>query len=450
MNDEFESRVAAWLRDRARPDPMSLAAVLGTIEALPARRRGPRRGWLLATAAVLAVVAIGLTSVLYAPQPDGSAPSGPSRPVPPDPAAFTNDPRLAACFGAAGPVEFVFEMPRARDYQRHFPAMLLAPELDVDDPAFVVVFASGARLLVGGAGASASADTATSPNPNERFVCVLVGSVPNLYEDVDISSMRVDIGTGETTSSSPASSPVATPVVSASPTIEPAPSWASDLGGQLECDGPAPGLGGEVGELGAREPSPTPDAALQILLDARVFASLPAGGFDPALVEGHWARHEYRVDGRIRALAVTTDRVDGFPEGDGWHVVGIRACDAAEFDPADGLTFDQTLWVDRNGNLERSERIHSAPGPGHCGWDSTIFLRFEGVQYIRDPQGVLADATVVQFDADVALPDDAVDTGLHTGEWRLHTAAAGDAVYVVTRGGSVERWGRAKDEIGCM
>jgi hypothetical protein len=48
MNDEFEARVAAWLRERARPDPTALSAVLGTIETLPARHRARRRLWLLA------------------------------------------------------------------------------------------------------------------------------------------------------------------------------------------------------------------------------------------------------------------------------------------------------------------------------------------------------------------------------------------------------------------
>lgn len=450
MNDEFDSRAGEWLRERALPDPMSLEVVRTSIDGLPARQRRPGRGWLFAAAAVVAVIAIGLSAVLVPSQPAGGAPGGP--PVQPDPAAFAGDPRLAACFGAAGPVEFAFEMPRARDYQRHFPAMLLAPELDVDDPGFVVVFASGAELLVGLSGPPGATGEATpSAGPNERSVCVLVGDTRNLYSNVDISGMQVDIGTSQASAApAPSTDSSPTPAVGSTETVEPAPSWAADLVGQLECDGPAPALGGEVGELGAWEPGPTPDAALRLLLDARVFASLPAGGFDPAVVDGHWARQEYRADGRIRALAVTTDRVDGVPEGDGWHVVGIRACDAAEFDPADGLTFDQTLWVDRNGDLERSDRIQSAPGPGHCGWESTIFLQFEGVQYVRDPQGVLADATVAQFDADVALPEDAVDTGLHTDDWRLHTTTDGDAVYVVTRAGSVERWGRAKDEIGCM
>jgi hypothetical protein len=136
---------------------------------------------ILASAAVVIVLIIVVTSAVLAPRS-------------PDPAAFAGDPRMASCLAAAGPVEFAFEMPRARDYQRHFPAMLLSPELDVDEPAFVVVFASGAKLSVGGLGAAAPSDAArTSPNPNERSVCILVGDTPNLYEHVDISGMQVHV-----------------------------------------------------------------------------------------------------------------------------------------------------------------------------------------------------------------------------------------------------------------
>jgi hypothetical protein len=51
------------------------------------RHRMPR---LLAVAAGLAIVAIGVSSVVLAPRPDRYAPTGPSRPVPPDPAAYVD------------------------------------------------------------------------------------------------------------------------------------------------------------------------------------------------------------------------------------------------------------------------------------------------------------------------------------------------------------------------
>ena len=448
MNDRLEDELVEWLRERGMPDPVAMSDVTASLDRLP-DRRSRRSGWIrAATAAVVVIAGIGAAVVV----PRLAGPSvGPAQPVLPDPASFANDPRLQVCGAASDGLLTVFEMAHVSDYQRHLPNAYPLVGLDVApaEPALVLVYAgpsTGGRLPL-------SASPTPSPSPREHDICMVVGDEPSAWAPIAIA--RVDI-TGlisvlPTELPVDASRSVPSPTSTASSVGDaPVPAWTADIGGQLECDGPAPGLGGEVGELGAWEPGPTPDAALQILLDARAFASLPAGGFDPAVVEGHWARHEYRVDGRVRAIAVTTDRGDGFPEGLGWSVVGLRACDAAEFDPADGLTFDQTLWRDRAGTIERSDRIHSAPGPGHCDWESTIFLRFEDVQYIRDPLGVLADATVAQFDADVALPDDAVDTGLHTEEWRLHTTADDDSIYVVTRAGSVERWGRAKDQIACM
>jgi hypothetical protein len=223
MNDEFETRVETWLRERARPDPESLEAVRGSIDTLSPRRRRPQRAWLAGVAAVIAVLAIGASALLLSWPPSGTAPSLPSVPGPPDPAAFAGDPRLRACYEAAGPVEFAFEMPHARDYQRHFPAMLLAPELDVDDPAFAVVFASDAPPVVGGsAPSSATSDPNGSSNPNDRWVCILVGDTPNVYSNVDISGMRVDLG--ETTAASPTASPTASPASpSSTPTLTPEP-----------------------------------------------------------------------------------------------------------------------------------------------------------------------------------------------------------------------------------
>ena len=223
MTDDFETRVQAWLHERARPDRASLEAVRGSIDTLPPRRRRPQRAWLAGAAAVIAVVAIGASALFLSLRPNGTATILPSRPVPPDPAAFAGDPRLRACYGEAGPVEFAFEMPHARDYQRHFPAMLLAPELDVDDPAFAVVFASDAPPLVGGAGPpSATSDPSKSSNPNERWVCILVGDAPNVYENVDISGIRVDFG--DATAASPSASPTSSRVSpSSTPTLTPGP-----------------------------------------------------------------------------------------------------------------------------------------------------------------------------------------------------------------------------------
>jgi hypothetical protein len=336
MNDDFETRATTWLRERARPDAASLEAVRGSIDALPSRRRPSQRAWLVGAAAVVAVLAIGVSALFLSVQPNGTAPTIPGGPVPPDPAAFAGDARLAACFGAAGPVEFAFEMPHARDYQLHFAAMLLAPELDVDDPAFVVVFASDARPLVGGAGRPSAANDATaSSDPNERWVCILVGDTPNLYENVDITGMRVDLG--DETVPSPSLLVLSTPPPSSTPTLT---------------------------------PEPPPSVA------------------------------------------------------------------------------DEAPWRERN--LVPSATVRTIVGPGHCGWESTVWMFINDKElYLRDPDGIFADVEVGAFLPDTALPSDAHDTGLSSNGRRLFTVPSGDAVYIQTSTG-VERWPRSTDPVmGC-
>jgi hypothetical protein len=202
MSDDFEPRVQRWLRERGEVDPATVEAIAGRVAALPPRHTGPRRGWLMtAAAAVLVVVALSVGILVLPPVHSG----GP--PAPPDPAAFAGDPRLASCFGGAGEVQYAFEMTHARDYQRYLPNMLLAPELDVDDPGFVVVFGSGVTPNVGLLGApGASRGPQTAPPPSHRYVCIVVGDTPNLYSDVDIDGLRATIdGSSTVPTSTPAS-----------------------------------------------------------------------------------------------------------------------------------------------------------------------------------------------------------------------------------------------------
>ncbi len=565
MTDDFEPRVQRWLRERGTVEAETLESVTGQIALLPPRRTSGRRPWLAGAVAAVLVVAVAIGIVL------GPRISGGPSPVPPDPAAFAGDPRLTACFGGAGEVQYAFEMTHARDYQRYLPNMLLAPELDVDSPGFVVVFAAGVVPSVGllPPGPADASETpsapVTAPPPSHRSVCILVDGAPNLYSDVDIDGLRTTVdesspppstaavgwpdpsafrgdprftaclGSAEAESAFevahardvrrylpsftgreppldsdapalvvimsadyrqppmpgpsggapwPTSGPTdryvcivvgpvdpfagpgqyfgsiagfdpspagVEPIRTAAATIQPAPSRVADLAGQLDCDGAVADIGGEVEGFGAGQgPSATdPDSALRGLLEYGGFASFPAKGFEPAVVEGHWARHDYLVDGRRKAVAVSSDQLVGLPTDIGWQIAGIRACDPSEFDPADGLTSDQTLWLGAEGAPVPAATIRALPGPGHCGWESAVFLQLDGDQYIRDPLGVLADHALEPFDLDVALPEGAVDTGYHTSDWHVFTVAPGDAVYVRTSAGTFERWGRLPPGVGC-
>jgi hypothetical protein len=121
-------------------------------------------------------------------------------------------------------------------------------------------------------------------------------------------------------------------------------------------------------------------------------------------------------------------------------------------------------WQDRTGkpvpdgaNGGRLVMV-SYDGPRHCDWESMTFLQLawppgrvapsEGArgvrQYLRDPNGVLADLSAPGGFGRASLPTDARDTGFRHGAYHLWVSRS-DAdrfVYVVGPGG-VERWPRA-------
>jgi hypothetical protein len=226
------------------------------------------------------------------------------------------------------------------------------------------------------------------------------------------------------------------------------PAWVSDIAGQLECDGAVANIGGEVPDaFGGDAPGDSPAAALASFLGPNnPFASLPAAGYTQIHLDPNWASYAHIFEGRSRAIIVLSDATEF---GTGWLVVGLRACDASEFDPSVPLTFSVTIWTDAAGNRVSTETIRSAPGPGHCGWDSAIWLSVGGDLYFRDPLGVMADWTRTRFDPAAEIPATALDSGFRSGASALWLDPEGDA-YLIS-GGQIERWPRSLDPlIGCM
>ncbi len=200
MTDDLEVRLKDLLADRGRPDPMTSAALVDAITQFPGRSS---RSFRPALAAVVVLMLVGVGAFLAT---RGGFVGG--DPVPPDPAAFAGDPRMDACFAGAGSVEFAFEMRHAREYSRHLPAMGRSPELEVDDPAFALIFAPGEpRVPIGGAPGASPEPT----QPGHRAVCVLVGDSPNLYTDVDITGFRATVPDLGQSSPSPESAPAVFP-----------------------------------------------------------------------------------------------------------------------------------------------------------------------------------------------------------------------------------------------
>lgn len=456
MSDDFEDLLKRWLRDRSRTDRSTLQALAGNVAALPPRRRNrPSRLLPLAAAIVVVLGAIAFLAprlgnvggeVDPAVSPSADASQGST--LPGGPEAFVGDPRLNRCAGTPDDMEFVFVMSHARDYRLYLPAMLLAPELDVDAAALVVVYRGLNPMPYTG---PSGVGTRPPLGPTERDFCVVVGEAPHAevgyYDAVDITGLTVDVSPSSAEPTSSASlEPTGSP---ASPTVAPLPAWTADLAGQLGCDGPIADIGGEYPDAFGRPDASavTAEAALKAFLGpGNPFASLPVTGYVPLHQEPHWASFGHLVDGRPKAIILLTD---ASVLGPGWTVVALRACDASEFDPAVPLTFPVTVWTDASGDPVSTETIRSNPGPGHCGWESATWLHVDGELYFRDPEGVMAEWTATPFDADASLPPTATDTGYRSGDIAVWLDPGGDAYLVLP--GRVERWPRSTDPfIGCL
>lgn len=132
------------------------------------RRRPPR------SALVAAAIVVGLVAAVTI----GPWVAGLLSPWP-DPASYAGDARLAACRDAVPDVDHVFEMRHARWFPRYFPGWYDgAPELEVDDPALVVLSkpVDYPHMGIPQLGGPTEDPTAPSPTPELLYMmCIAVG-----------------------------------------------------------------------------------------------------------------------------------------------------------------------------------------------------------------------------------------------------------------------------------
>lgn len=93
------------------------------------------------------------------------------------------DALLGAC-SVRGEVLTSFDLPAARAFGTRFPAALAVPELDVDKPARVYVFAGAVDVFTIGRLGTLPATRLTN------VVCVVMGGVANVYYDVDLTGFQ--------------------------------------------------------------------------------------------------------------------------------------------------------------------------------------------------------------------------------------------------------------------
>jgi hypothetical protein len=119
------------------------------------------------------------------------------------------------------------------------------------------------------------------------------------------------------------------------------------------------------------------------------------------------------------------------------------------------------VWTDRSGARVPVTRIQSFAGPAHCSWQSITFLVLDAgrvgaaskkqQQFLRDPDGELAEFERGRFRAHGALPGRVDDTGFSRDGRELWLAADGSAAYLVSKSdpSDVERWPAATRPVGC-
>ena len=83
-------------------------------------------------------------------------------------------------------------MAHARDYRTHIPRMGRAPELETDDPAFVVIFRGsvtlpevGAPPPAGSGDAPVSQGSGVAAVAETGVICVVTDGQPDFYTNVD-------------------------------------------------------------------------------------------------------------------------------------------------------------------------------------------------------------------------------------------------------------------------
>jgi hypothetical protein len=167
-DNRFEDMVSRSLDNVPEPRDSEIEALRQFAEALP-RREAPRmRNMTYAGVAAILVLVVGLTvrQFLFF----GTSSVGGQ-----DHLVDTLDPRYGRCYGDQQTVLAAFAMDHAADFTTHFPHAdpLHLPE--VDQPAFVVVFAekwSGGDLP----GRPVGSPTSLAYTDTQHDVCVWVGS----------------------------------------------------------------------------------------------------------------------------------------------------------------------------------------------------------------------------------------------------------------------------------
>ncbi|MFD1825685.1 hypothetical protein [Mumia zhuanghuii] len=211
----------------------------------------------------------------------------------------------------------------------------------------------------------------------------------------------------------------------------------------VECTGPAEGGNNYPGAYDNGALSDDAEEAIRTAFDeALVFGA--RGGYVRVREDDGRALYTLTHDGGVRQALIVRDGQDG------WYVESWARCDYSELPDEVAEEAGYEIWSDADGRVS-TRRVQSYAGPAHCSWDDMTFLEIDEAEYVRAPEPDPHVATLLSgaYEAAVALPPDARDTGFHRGEDHLWLSADGAWAFVGD-GERVERWPRAVGKLGCM
>lgn len=114
-------------------------------------------------------------------------------------------------------------------------------------------------------------------------------------------------------------------------------------------------------------------------------------------------------------------------------------------------------WHGPNGAPVSEDVVTAYVGSSHCDWDDAWILQLSAQvtgdeagrgYFVRDPDNVIGTPLRSTYEADAAIPGEAVDTGYATDDVRLWLAADSSSAFLQFAG-HVERWPRARGDLLC-
>lgn len=218
---------------------------------------------------------------------------------------------------------------------------------------------------------------------------------------------------------------------------------AGAAGRALECSG-QPYAGSTGRNWGVTSGLATPTEALEAFI-GNDGALVPRGGYRLERETQNRVLFSYDMSGDTKVAVIVAENTEGV----GWSMETFAECDPAELPDAvtDELGID--VWVNEKNERVPITTIQSSRGAEHCDWGSATFLSLGDYIFVKDPQGVLPQESLSgPFVPDIALPEDAEDTGYILDGQRLWVGADRSSAFIVTQQ-RVERWPVATSSVGC-